>query len=1048
MGLTSPARSTLRFQAILAFAFLSTSVQAADTEGVIPLDTRKSPVATDLYYQGRILTPPEAVELRNQGQDLSQLNPDPSTNIWQDRVGDAISVSEREIELSKTTDAEFLSTAAAPSEVFKFVVRSKDSQNRPVALALSLDPLIRNVLLRKALLAKIGYQIAPSAVVDRVKIRFSSEIDKKAFLTDLELKLYRDVYSRWIVQETPTTLTVQDVLVTEDKDDIYDLAKGNLYSSTIQNRRILAALLVPFALTYIPESVNLFEWQGALVVNEGLSLQYPNRAEYAPSIDDARWITRRIARLTANDWEQITQYAKLPEAVRALVLQKLYSRRATLLEKIGIDGEFAELDRERDFPKPDYKITIAPDLVNGEITRERWPGYSTRFSFGDPESPLSPGELGRFGLSRLISLALENALGVFNNLPYFKTDIDEKIEDRRAVEFLNQLEEFERTGQVSEKRLKTWAIPFVSGSLILSRDVVTGSYLGTDNLLQLADSIGIVVNGGAKLVVNGVAQPFGVGGSADAGVSRVYTHVRPLTSFKAANRYPFKNLIIPILTRKLGKTLDQVLAPGFSKKEDAERNNELRGVISALGEMISVGESFIITDSVVANTSIVGQAKLYQVVEINAAPALTKLFIRRLHLFRRDANTFQVYIDKGNALQPSFTLALGIDTPLSALDAPGIAGENPIKSARLPILTLKTQGNIGKARTAFYTLPFGGPDTDEDENLETAAILKSLLKKGSTELLKAKVKPIVIENEFKERLSTSKFLIFSSRKLRSSMDLTIRHPLGGERKFVRDSLAITQGRDVENPTADVLGFLAERATYRSVSLSNSDTINPGYTVFGRAKNKILEFETELNANGEWIDPFVKVSQVYNGWKISQKKALKIIEDIESQVGKKIFPRAALESTDSVFLYNISLNFHLYPPAIERLRTLTEEQIRTYFVPADPEYGAEYAREVSIRLKRFREKRDTKELLKVISIADKWLAPQAYFDFLGGAKNLFVYASMNGFRKGDEAGDRPIDTDTIGVVGSPRAFGPLSAIRRKLNITEGEFLSSWITKRAF
>ncbi len=1048
MGLLSSLRSHVGIHAFFAILLTASNASGANPEGVIPLDTRKTPVSTDLYYQGRILTPPEAVALRNQGQDLSQVNPDPNTNIWQDRIGGEIPVSEREIELAKTTEAEFLSTAAAPSEVFKFVVRAKDSQNRPVALALSLDPLIRNILLRKALLSKIGYEIAPSAVVDQIKIRFPSEIDKKAFLTDLELKLFRDVQSRWIVGETPTTLTLQDVLVTEDKDDIYDLAKGNLYSSTIQNRRLLSALLVPFSLTYVPESVNLFEWQGALVVNEGLSLQYPNRAEYGPSIDDVRWIARRIAALGQEDWEKITQYARLPEAVRLLVLQKLYSRRSTLLEKIGIEGEFLELDQKRQFPKPDYKISLAPDLAKGEVTRERWPGYSTRFSFGDPESPLSPGELGRFGLSRLISIALENAVGVLNDLPYFKTDIDEKIEDRRATEFLSQLEEFERTGKVSENRVKTWAIPFVSGSLVLSRDVVTGSYLGTDNLLQLADSIGVVVNAGAKLIVNGVAQPFGVGGSADAGVSRVYTHVRPLTSFKAANRYPFKNLFVPLMTRKLGKTLDQVLAPGFGKKDEAERETELRSVISSLGEMISIGESFIITDSVVANASFVAQAKLYQVVEIDAAPALTKLFMRRLHLFRRDANTFQVYVDRGNALQPSFTLAVGIDTPLDAANAPGIAGENPIKSARLPILTLKTQGNRGKARTSFYTIPFGGPDTDEDENLEAAAILKSLLKNGSTEFLKSKLKPIVIENEFKERLRTSKFLMFSSRKLRSSMDLTIRHPLGAERRFVRDSMAITQGRDIENLSADVLGFLAERAAYRSVSLGNSDTINPGYTVFGRAKNKILEFETELNPNGEWVDPFVKVSQVYNGWKISQKKALKIIEDIEAQVGKKIFPRAALENTDSVFLYNIGLYFHLYPPAIERLRTLSEEQIRTYFVPSDPEFGAEYAREVSIRLRRFREKRDTQELLKVISIADKWLTPQAFFDFLGGANNLFVYASMNGFRKGDEAGDRPIDTDTIGVVGSPRSFGPLSAIRRTLNITEGEFLSSWITKRAF
>ena len=51
------------------------------------------------------------------------------------------------------------------------------------------------------------------------------------------------------------------------------------------------------------------------------------------------------------------------------------------------------------------------------------------------------------------------------------------------------MEDFNRTGELKKLPLGVWGFGFASGQLIFSRDVIAGSYLGTNNLLQLVDQI-------------------------------------------------------------------------------------------------------------------------------------------------------------------------------------------------------------------------------------------------------------------------------------------------------------------------------------------------------------------------------------------------------------------------------------------------------------------------------------------------------------------------------------------------------------------------------
>ncbi len=52
--------------------------------------------------------------------------------------------------------------------------------------------------------------------------------------------------------------------------------------------------------------------------------------------------------------------------------------------------------------------------------------------------------------------------------------------------------------------------------MILSRNIVTGTYLGTDNLVQLADSVGVVVGAGVFAGTTGLPTPLTAYASAEA----------------------------------------------------------------------------------------------------------------------------------------------------------------------------------------------------------------------------------------------------------------------------------------------------------------------------------------------------------------------------------------------------------------------------------------------------------------------------------------------------------------------------------------------------
>ena len=127
----------------------------------------------------------------------------------------------------------------------------------------------------------------------------------------------------------------------ESVHTIYNLAVG-VTDDMILGRRVLSALAVPLSIVNLTESVNLLGWSaGVNRINDlsktrQIALAYDRLEAFQCSWDDARWITRRIEKLTRADWKEIVASTNTPKAVQQIMLEKMISRRNSLVQHFGL----------------------------------------------------------------------------------------------------------------------------------------------------------------------------------------------------------------------------------------------------------------------------------------------------------------------------------------------------------------------------------------------------------------------------------------------------------------------------------------------------------------------------------------------------------------------------------------------------------------------------------------------------------------------------------------------------------------------------------------
>ncbi len=996
--------------------------------GMIPLERGSEP-ARDLMYQGRLLYPEDAADLVQStgGQfDLSLLNPAESS-LWQDK--DLYTNRANNLPVNYMDNVSYLSSI--PSRLgknFRFSVAAPNGET----VTLMASKTVHNVLLRRSLLLKLGYNVPAIKHLSKVILNFSDIESKERFKTALNEGLLGDT-ARWISHEEPesTSLVLQDLIVMSAEDELYNLALGNDLAAIGLGRRVINSLVLPYSVMNVPESVNLLNWSAARIVSNHVLVELDKSTEFNCSFEDALWMFRRIERLTRHDWSQIVDDSGLPPSVKSILLEKLIARRNSLGDSLKVDYREIEVNSNPD---------NAAGLEDGRITQEVFEGYARRFSYGDPESPLSSSELSNYILSVGLSSAIDAAVSGINSLPFLGTDISGKNEE----EINNLIEEatadsLESGESVSELPLSTWIFPTFQGGLQLSRNIVAGNYLGTDNLIQLVDNIGVNVRAGAFIGVAGLS-PVSVGAQPNAYFTRTYSHIRPLYGISQALRYPFKNMLVPLLKRKIGHILD-----GVEELPDGDEGDEkLEEVISTLKDNLEIGESFLITDSVGAGLSVFAGLNLYnQLLRIDAGVTPSASIISRLHIFRKDEDTFQVYKDLGNIKSVMVTLTLS--------------------GAGIPVITASQRYSRGTAKTKFFDINL--KTLGSKTKLALAGFRDALLK-NSSEALRSVVKPFKLEHKFKESEGRVGIFWIRMNKTKSSNYVKLETPDGEIKEMFRRYDGKYKGNDYAGYAFDVVKALASKLLKSNVNFTGGGGGNPGYSFLGKAQNRIMSFESVKDEKGFFSRPFVKFSRIWNGWSLKKRKALRILKDIKERYVFGFFPKQVLAQTDRLFLYNINVNFLVHPDGIVHMEGLGRDKIGTIFrsytrgVRNNASRLRVDDRAITSSERKFRnliedaqkakEDGDVEEysdlILQAMAKAEEELNIYGLREIFGGESNFYSYARLDGFREGDENGDQAVISHSLGEFGREGMQGPLNAIREKTNMTEGEFLISWILRR--
>ncbi len=1021
-----------------------TSVASADP-AYIPLDSNSRP-SSDLVYQGKPLLPEEAFALSRSGQvDLSNLDPAVS-DFWKPEVRPSTSDS---LPLNTQTEVTYLGTVASRAGNFRFTATQPGSGGIPLNFTFMLSKRIHNVLYRKALLRKLGYTVPAMLPVRKLRVQFSDRFEKEVFITALEAASEGNS-DRWVVEAIgDDALVLQDVVAMDDQDRAYNPAMGFFPSDTIAGRRVISALVIPLSLVEVPESMNLFSWNTGQIESRQLRLDYPSGSEFPCGLDDARWMTKRIAHLTREDWKEIARAAQVPDSVAQLFVEKTISRRDHLVKVFKVASKVQGIE-SIDF---DTKTELLPDLKKGQLTRLTWEGYGSRFTYGDPESPLSNSEVWAWTRSIGISTLIDNAMSQLNNLPGMETDSSKIMSDHQIKLFVREFKHFLETGEQRKVPFGVWAFPRGGIQLLASRDIVTGTYLGTDNLVQLADSVGFNISAGATIGFDGVPSPVGAQAGVEGTYTRTYTHIRPIKSLKAALKYPFKNMAVPLYQRRLGRDLDQLIGSESSHLTAAQRKALVSEVVGSFKKEFNIGESLIVIDSIGAGFDAQGGATFWGLVKAKLSFEASQKVLSRLQIFRASENTIQIYRDFGNS------------TNLSA----SVSG-----SAIVPVITLSTAYRPGTAKTRMHRLNITADESRNPGLVRGLSALKNVLFTQSVELLRSIDSGVSVSHHFKERESRLGLVGFVFDGVNSTTQMTVKNTQGAEKKLHRRYWSRTRGQDFmslgEETVMNLIGYLL----HVGVALPNQAGANPGYTVLGKAFTRLLTFDAVADS-GKLEQPYIHLARVWNGWSMTKKKAEKLIHRLNERYGYEFYPDTALNETDKLALYHIDVDFQFYERGLKALRALPSSKVRRIFKEhpirgekiaeeGDDESDAEESGKDSdedshgsgrfLRLRTLAERaardgkidRESKYLLKLISLAEARLSLSGLKELTGGDGGVYVTTRIEGFRKGDENGDTPYVGNSYGEYGSRQTAGPMAEIRAITGMSEAEFLANWLMKR--
>ncbi len=994
------------------------------------------PPADDLVFEDARVNSSEAKNLKDK-VSLDTLDPE-ENSIWKNEFNS----------LEKFND----NLDVKNGDVFTFsshlksnnIARFNAINNNGEVKTFYLDKYLHTSILRRNLLRKIGYIVPAIQPIKTITLNF----DNNKQVQDFMLRISADTGGgsrRWIVNEFDNEDTSITQLVLRDLAAI-DLSHKNLYNLAMGvptktlSSRTLRSVVFLYALLEYRESANKFHWHAGRVVSQKLELMHFLDSHNFSTTDlyDIKWIAKRIQKLSRKDFMEIVSETALPKSVQVMLYNKLLSRTYHLLDllKLNPSKEKYKFNENPHFP---------PDLIKGKLKKKNWreDGFATDFSGNIEKGPFA--ETGRYLLSLAQSFSLSNIVGLFNKQLRVFNPNDARIR-LAEKQFKEGLDHYVKTGEFLQFPVSTWKSPLLDGSLILSRDVVVGNYLGTNNMVQLADTFGFAVKPGFILGFENIPSFSGTALNLNVTYVKTYTHLKPLKSLKAVFKENYKNIIVPWLKKDLTKAIELL-----QKKDDMpeeEQEEFIQKTFLKISKYLGDSESLLITEKLTPGVNASTVIPLANTgASIKLGLGAKDVGIKRTQIFRKDSKTIQVFEDLGNGFGHTITVELKYLVPIIRFQKERFKGDYSIKSHELNIEA----------------------DTRKNPNFyKNFLALHSFLKTGSTELLEEASPAIKVSSNFSDIYKRFSFLFWKSRKTNAATDYRIKTPSGLTGEYFSHHYVHNKGFNYESFVKEVVNFgLSEVSD--NLAWANNIWQDPNDTIFGKAKTQDIIYEAQVK-NNKIKKEFLSFGVSYKGWSKNKKKLKKVIKKINKDFDFNLFKDVLVTDIKKLNMYALSANMYIYDEGIDKLKALSNDVFIKMAYSKEKEKLKKCADRMKMNVLSSGEKIPTcgylKGLIKQKRICDEnktnlseskkcWpkffkllskdLGAEVLTKFI--PKDLFyLEGSINGFRSKSEVLNDSVYSNTLGKKHNKYPYGILNTIQRRIGLNPGELQGHWLRVR--
>ncbi len=873
------------------------------TSCYVPLDEKSSAPSIDLLTpDGNPIDRDQLIDSINAGEDTSKLEPQLSDFY----VKNGLSTVEYNVVFP--TDESALKNAfqfdsySSVNHLTRARILDTQNSNTPYNMTVTYD--VNAAVARNALLRKLGYNIPSPKLYRKLTVKFDDLDTRNEFLT--EITKGRDPGS-WVSggaeEVNKKNLTITFINVALESALIVNIPPmhwGIFEPKVLQSRRPFRALLAPLSLLDIDESVNMYSYEPAKIENNALVFSRVNANAFKneTSLGDIKWIAKKIAKLTREDWVSIIRAGQYPADIEALIVEKTIGRTDQLMALLQIK----ELT-----PLPYNPYLTYGNIINGKAYQAHYDGYPQVFTYGDPLNPLRTSELARYFGMEFISNGIKFALDKADT--YLQVLTSSKYITAHSQKFMQDiLEHFQNNpNEPYIQPLSVWGGPIAGGGVTANRSVVTGTYYGSTSPVQMVDSISVNARIGAFLGISGI-KSVGVSVTPTVSYNRTYVHVRPIEDIKTALKSNWSNVAVPFSMLKISRVLLQ--------KEGEKSETTIDNFLSEM----KTGEMFIITDGyTISNNTMVGIplgailgfipffSKVSETINATNQYAITS----RTTIYKSDKG-LQVYVSKVKAK----TNGISADTNFF-----------------LNLFTIDTSKLNGNAQTDAFVFPTEFTSDTDKTNFLTG--IRSLLRRNNSDPIEQNFKPYDLEHESNgQRI---KFKIgpwqWSRRETLNRLDITPPIDVDGKYNAVENKRTVMQGQITKIGGWDFYGFFGSILNhfYSFINLGGgSKGDDPSSNFMGTSKSLIVSTELETT-DTRTNNTVVKVQQTYAGWTMGKKKLLKLLD----VVGEKLHqfnPNGGLIDKDSfaqtkkVQAYNVIWNLSIYEEGVQRLLNVLNSDV--------------------------------------------------------------------------------------------------------------------------